>query len=407
MRRPGPFRAALRLCALALVLLLCGHDLAWARPQNLEQLADITRYLVDVPMPGAITSLYRPRYDSVAEADLKMTHNEPAFVVMLPEGPRIYPQRYMVWHQVVNELINDHAYAITYCPITGTLMAYDASMQGLNLIFDVESHSGTGGTAGFLYDGNSVLTDRNSGSLWLQEMGMAFEGPLLGRGMPTVPVFWTTWGAASRVFPDAPVLAKPRGKRPYGRDPYGSYLKKDTYYDNDIMAYQPRWLDRRFHRKTPMLCLEYDHFLLAVDIGYVKKKGVVNFFLGPAPLLAVHDKRLDVVRIYSRQVWAEPFLFVMEDGRLMDLTTRSTWDVATGKATEGNMRGASMKEFFGVYSMWFAWYSLNPETLVIPGPGEVPAHLLSTDAPGAEDTGEGDVKSEGALPGGPRWEPAL
>ncbi|MBD5417199.1 MAG: DUF3179 domain-containing protein [Desulfovibrio sp.] len=409
MRRPPLLPAGLFAGAAALLLLLFGGAPVQARPQNLEQLADITRYLVDVPMPGAITSLYRPRYDTVAEADLKMTHNEPAFVVIFPDGPRIYPQRYLVWHQVVNELINDHAYAVTYCPITGTFMAYDASMQGLNLIFDVESHSGTGGTAGFLYDGNSILTDRNSGSLWLQEMGMAFEGPLLGRGMPTLPVFWTTWGAASHVYPDAPVLAKPRGRRPYGRDPYGSYLKKDTYYDNDTLAYQPRWLDRRFHRKTAMLCLEYDHFLLAVDIAYVKKKGAVNFFLGPAPLLAVHDKRLDVVRIYSRQVWAEPFLFVMQDGSLTDINTKSTWDPATGKATGGNMRGASMKEFFGVYSMWFAWYSLNPETLVIPGPGEVPAHLLSTEAPGVGDTpeipkgGEGD----GALPGGPRWEPAL
>lgn len=408
MKRHAWGRAACLLCAV-IVLLAAARGSALARPQNLAQLADITRYLVDVPMPGPITSLYRPRYDSVSEADLKMTHDDVAFVVMLPGGARIYPQRYLVWHQVVNELINDHAYAITYCPITGTLMAYDASMQGLNLIFDVESHSSPEGTSGFLYDGNSVLTDRNSGSLWLQETGMAFDGQLLGRGMPTLPVFWTTWGAASRVFPDAPVLAKPRGKRPYGRDPYGSYLKKDTYYDNDILAYQPRWLDRRFHRKTPMLCLEYENFLLAVDIAYVKKKGAVNFFLGPAPLLAVHDKRLDVVRIYSRQIWADPFLFVMREGRLMDLNTRSIWDVATGKATEGNMRGASMKEFFGVYSMWFAWYSLNPETLVIPGPGEVPANLLSTEAPGVGDAPPENEpgKTEHALPGAPRWDPAL
>ncbi len=79
-------------------------------------------------------------------------------------------------------------------------MAYNASMNGLNLIFDLE---------GRLYDGNSVLIDRNSGSLWLQETGMAFDGPLLGRGMPTIPVFWTTWGAARRVYPDAPAARQP------------------------------------------------------------------------------------------------------------------------------------------------------------------------------------------------------
>ena len=30
---------------------------------------------------------------------------------------------------------------------------------------------------------------------------------------------------------------------------------------------------------------------------------------------------------------------------------------------------------------WFAWYSMNPETLVIPGPGEVPQNL-SPNLPG-------------------------
>lgn len=408
-RASWPLRSFLPLAIGMLLFQLMAATQAQARPQNLQELADIMRYLVEVPLPGPITSLYRPAYNTVQEADLGMSHDEVAFVVLLPDGPRIYPQRYLVWHQVVNELINDHAYAITYCPVTGTLMAYDASMQGLNLIFDVECHTADGSTSAYLFEGNTVLMDRNSGSLWLQETGMAFDGQLLGRGMPTLPVFWTTWGAASRVYPDAPVLARPRGKRPYGRDPYGNYLKKGTYYDNDILVHQPRRLDRRFHRKAHMLCLEYDNLLLAIDVAYVRKQGAVNFFLGAAPLLAVYDSRLGVVRIFSRTVWAEPFLFIMHEGRLMDLATRSYWDTATGKAVEGNMRGASMKEFFGVYSMWFAWYSLNPETLVIPGPGEVPASLLSPNAPGVGDAPEPKTgpDTEQALPGGPRWEPAL
>lgn len=45
--------------------------------------------------------------------------------------------------------------------------------------------------------------------------------------------------------------------------------------------------------------------------------------------------------------------------------------------------------------MWFAWYSLNPETLVIPGPGEVPAKLLSLNPPGVDDPAE---KTNSATP---------
>lgn len=117
----------------------------------------------------------------------------------------------------------------------------------------------------------------------------------------------------------------------------------------------------------------------------------------------MHDPRLDVVRVFNRQIWAEPFLFVSQYGRLVDINTRSVWDPATGKALEGNMKGASMKQYFGGYSMWFAWYSLNPETFVIPGPGEVPADLLSLNPPG-QDTPSASRSASGkaarADPGG-------
>ena len=376
------------LALLVLCILLFYPAASQARPKNMADLAAISDKLVETGVSyGAIPSLYRPRYDRVLDADLNTSADEIVFVVMLPDGPRIYLQRYMVWHQVVNELIDDVAYTITYCPTTGTLMAYDASMGGLNLIFDAE---------GRLYDGNSVLIDRNSGSLWLQETGMAFEGPLMGRGLSTIPVFWTSWGAARSVFPQAPVMAKPSGNRPYGRDPYGSYQRKDTYYDNDRLIYPVERMDRRFPRKTHMLCLEYENYLLALDVAYVKKKGTVNFFVGPHALLAVHDPHLNVVRVFNRQIWTEPFLFVSRYGKLMDLKTRSIWDPATGKALEGNMKGAAMPEHFGGYSMWFAWYSINPETLTIPGPGEVPENLLSPDAPGHDSAGAGSAAAPAA-----------
>lgn len=378
------------------------------RPNSIEELSEIMQRLLPVPLPGPITSLYRPRFETRTESELKLMGSEPVFIAILPDGPRIYPQQYLLWHQVVNEVVKDEAFAITYCPITGTLMAYNATMQGVNLIFDVEGHETQDGFYGFLYDGNSILIDRNTGSLWLQETGMAFDGPLLGRGMPTIPVFWTTWEAAKKVYPNAPVLAKPRGRRPYGRDPYGSYLKSDTYYDNDVLAYAPRRQDKRFHKKAPMYCLELDNLLMSIEISYVKKKGAVNFFMGATPMLAVHDPTLDVVRVYNRQIWADPFLFTMQDGKLVDLTTRSVWSPETGKALSGNMAGAGMKEYFGVYSMWFAWYSINPETLTLPGPGEVPAELLSLQPPGVDENGnfvdppKAPEASDG-LPGTERW----
>ena len=123
--------------ATVCALLLCAMpwDMPEARPRSMEDLARISNKLLSTGVSyGAIPSLYRPKYDRIQEANLSSSDDDIVFVVMLPDGPRIYPQRIMVWHQVVNEIVDDLAYAITYCPTTGTLMAYDASMAGLNLI---------------------------------------------------------------------------------------------------------------------------------------------------------------------------------------------------------------------------------------------------------------------------------
>lgn len=363
-----------RVFCFLIALLLLPAQLS-AIPKSSGELARIADKLtVTTTRYGDIPSLYRPRYTRVVDAALSLGKDDVVFVTRLPDGVvRIYPQRVMVWHEVVNELIDDHAYAVTYCPISGTLAVYDAGMDEVNLIFDAE---------GRLFEGNTVLIDRNTGSLWAQMLGMAFDGPLKGRGMPLTPVFWTTWNYAGRFFPDALVLAPPMEyKKPYGRDPYGNYQHRDSYYQNDILVYPVSRLDRRFPRKTPMLGLEHNGFFMGIDISHVKKNGVVNFFMGDAALAAVHDPRLDVVRVFDRQVWDKPSLFIRDKGRITDLATRTSWDY-DGKAVEGNMQGASMKELFGIYSMWFAWFAVNPETLVLPGPGEVDKALLSATPPG-------------------------
>ncbi|MCR5812903.1 MAG: DUF3179 domain-containing protein [Desulfovibrio sp.] len=360
-------------CFLVL-LILCLAGTSYGGPKTFQDLKRIADNLVVTSIKyGAIPAIFNPNYIKVQEADLSMEREEIVFVVMMPDGPHIYPQKIMVWHQIVNELIDDNAYVVTYCPMTGTLAAYDASMNGLNLLFDNE---------GRLFDGNSVLIDRNTGSLWLQELGMAIEGSLMGRGLPMLTVYWTTWGAASKVFPSAQVLDAPNGRKAYGRDPYGSYLRTGTYYDNDVTIYRMQRRDKRLHKKTPVLCFELQGVLLAIDINYVKRKGAVNFFLGPQALVAMHDTKLDVVRVFDRKVWSEPFLFVRRDGRIIDLHTRSFWDASTGTAIQGAMKGAKLKQFFGNYAMWMAWSSMNPETFVIPGPGEVPEKLLSLEPVG-------------------------
>lgn len=363
---PGMVLVAFLMCCMVTLLAVN----AQAMPRSEKELRAISDVLTKTKVTyGQIPSINKARYLSVTDASMYLEGRDHVFVVFFPSGPRIYPQKIMVWHEVVNEVLDGVPYCVTYAPITGSLAVYNAKVNGLSLIFD---------PAGTLYNNNSVLIDRNTGSQWLQIIGMAFEGPLFGKGMQHVPVWWTTWKYARTMYPKSLVMGQPLGgaRKAYGRDPYGSYFIPGTYYSDERILYPLSINDRRLPPKERVLGIEQDSLVLAVVESAVKQKGVINFFMGPTPLVAVLDPRVDVVRVFNRMVWDTPMLFKLDaKGALRDVDTESLWTF-DGKAIEGNLAGADMEELTGIYAFWFAWAAFNPETLIVPGPSVVPDSAL-------------------------------
>ncbi len=78
-------------------------------PFSLDQLKEMweNRAKTGLGM-DAIPALYRPDFLSVYDASLSMEPDELVFVVEYPTGlVRVYPQRIMVWHEVVNDVLPD------------------------------------------------------------------------------------------------------------------------------------------------------------------------------------------------------------------------------------------------------------------------------------------------------------
>lgn len=362
-----------RACVFGLLLVfgLAAHPrFAEAMPRTVQELRAITEQLVKTGLVhGDIPSLNSPTFVAVREASMALEANDPVFVVPLPDGVRIYPQKILVWHEVVNEVVQGQPLCITYCPLSGCLAAYAARADNQNLIMDAE---------GRLYNSNAVLIDRNTGSLWSQLLGVAVDGPLIGTGLRILPSYWTTWRYAREFYPEAKVLQTPRGGwRNYNRDPYGSYLTPGNYYDDERILYSLTRLDSRLPAKKQVLGLEIDNNFMAVDVDYIRKVKVVNFYSGLTPLVAVYDSRLDVARVFVRTVWEgrTPALLVLQDGVIRDVQTRSEWDM-DGRCIKGNLEGAAMEQKFGIYAFWFAWAAFNPETELVPGPTVVPDSAL-------------------------------
>lgn len=351
----------LALAWLAALLWLAAPAPGTAGPRTDDDLKKLADQLLETKIrPDAIPALYRPEYTTTLSAALSLEDPEPVFVVRLPDGPRIYPQRIMVWHEVVNEVAGNATYCITYSPLTGVLAAYWGQAGRFMTTFGVD---------GRLLHNNTVLFDRATGSLWSQLLGIAIDGPLRGKVLQRIPAWWTTWGVARFAMPDARVLATPTAvRRSYGKDPYGSYLRPGTYYDDDRIPHPIPAQDRRLKPKTHILGVELQGQYLAIDMAAVRKEGFANIDQSSLPLLAVVDRRLDVIRVYDRTVWSKPATFTLKKGapdRLVDAESGSQWSI-DGKAETGPMKGAVLTELVPVDAMWFVWSSFHPATLVVP-----------------------------------------
>jgi hypothetical protein len=405
---PRPVRAGCAAFLAALLLALSAPDPLLAAPSAAPSASAGEEGLQPTEMPGysvddlrklsdivtrtgldadKIPALYRPQFLSVSDADLSMDNDEIVFVVHYPgDLVRIYPRRVMVWHEAVNDALPDPSgllpppplpgeeekeganYTVSYSPLTGSVVAF-RSMAG--------RYPSSFGLSGVLLNGNSVLYDRISRSLWVQLMAVCIEGPFRGKRLQRIPVLSARWkgvkqrygGLDGRFSGRAEVLSRSTGfKRSYGKDPYGSYDRRDTYYDDTRLPFPVSYIDTRLHPKKRVLGIEVEEAFGAVIKDEVRKERVVNFTLGNVPMVAFHDRDMDAVRIFERNLpdLEDPLRFTVFEDEIVDELSKSRWS-PEGDCGYGRFRDRTLKPVLAVDSMWFAWASFYRKSRIIPG----------------------------------------
>lgn len=353
------------LPALAVCLALCLFFPAMLKAQDDTEGQDPLDILRDAVVETGvgrdyIPALFNPQYISVSDASLSMEDSDVVFVAtFFPDGVRIYPQLVMLWHEVVNDFIAEgQPVAITYCPLTGSLAAYRGNVGKSLLNF---------GISGKLLNSNSVLYDYFSASNWSQITGQCFDGLFKGQYLTRLPMVWSTWGKVRQLWPDGKVLSRStRLRRSYGRDPYGSYLNKTSYYDDLAVMFPLLNVDKRLHPKRRILGIEIDGLYAAIDKEEVRKAGVTNFTVGVTPLAAIWDPALDTVRVFMRNTGDRVLTFAWADGQIVDNDTHTEWN-SSGEGSEGFHSGTRLRQIIAIDCMWFAWSAFYPGSFIFPG----------------------------------------
>jgi len=172
-----------------------------------------------------IPSIDDPKFESISQADEWLNDGDSVFGITYKGESRVYPQRILNWHEIVNDTIAGDPIVITFCPLCGSAIAFERKVDGKEVEF---------GVSGRLYNSNLVMYDRNKEqSYWQQASGEAIVGPAAERGeeLAQVSISPTMWGTWKKEHPDTKVLSRDTGfRRDYGRYPYGTYEEDGEIY---------------------------------------------------------------------------------------------------------------------------------------------------------------------------------
>lgn len=292
----------------------------------------------------------------VAPDDVSYLSDTSRVIGLVVEGQAIAIPHNILWaHEVANFNFPSSKLAVTYCLLTGSSLTFDrAAIGGAEF-----------GVSGLLFDNNLTLFDRTSlESLWPQMHRRAGCGPRVGAQLSMVPSLDITWAGWRALHPDTRVIAEETGfDRDYRHHPFGNYERPDDGFLLVPMEVDPR--------RAPK------ERLLGIPNGRQGGMAFPFFELDQGnPVTVVHEK-IDVTSVvvfwntayqsamaYRPIVDGAPLMFEVQEGRIMDLETGSTWQV-DGKAVAGPLAGTQLTPIAEAYvAFWFAWAAFQPETRI-------------------------------------------
>jgi hypothetical protein len=280
-----------------------------------------------------------------------LTSGEPVLGIEIAGDERAYPLRILDWHAVANDTVGRVPVALAWCRACGSAVVYRTSTPRGTL---------TLAASGRFQEGDQLLRDSQTGTLWQQLTGKAVDGPLAGSGveLQALPVVLTTWGSWLRLHPQTRVLSLETGARP--DYPAGGLPESDT----------PLPVSRRspaLPETSWIYGLVLDGTAKAYPVDRLVRDGVVNDELAGHPVLVVWEPGADAknrtVRAYERgdRVFGPNERAIFGALFLVDQEGRP-WRLGEEALTTAD--GKSLARLPGRLTYGSGWFASYPQTLI-------------------------------------------
>ncbi|NHJ48801.1 MAG: DUF3179 domain-containing protein, partial [Asgard group archaeon] len=191
------------------------------------------------PPKDAIPPIYDPKFVKTNQVDYIDDEGLVASVTIGNET-RAYPISFLDYHEIVNDIIGDTHFAVSYCPLCASSLVFNRQITK-------NKPPSRFGVSGFLYQSDLLMFDHETESLWSQIEGESVYGEKMGKELELIPFQLMKWKDWKKVHPEGNVLSLDTGyARDYLHFPYGEYNVMDRVF----FPVKKKDENNRLHPKT-------------------------------------------------------------------------------------------------------------------------------------------------------------
>ena len=290
--------------------------------------------------------------------------------VVINGDTRAYPHNIFWWHEIANDVVGRVPICVTFCPLTGTGMVFDArDADGSRILL---------GVSGLLFNNNLIMYDkRDDETLYPQMVSSGISGPRTGQELKQLPVVETTWGYWKQLYPNTRVVSGLTDLDPgglYTLNPYSRSGVDNNRERHDFIPFplNPSLEDNPigglFPSKELVLGVRFGEIAKAYPFINMGDRAVVNDIVASNPLVVVWNADPYMAVPFSRQIDGTELTFDMiESGNdtypflLKDRETETVWDLK-GAGIRGKHKGRLLRQIPATNAFWFAWASFWQNT---------------------------------------------
>lgn len=315
----------------------------------------------------AIRSIDDPKFVSVDQAN-SLIDGDDLIVGLEVDGEiRGYPHNILRFHEIVNDHTSNTNLGITYCPLTGSPVAYDTSQIGNSEI----------GVTGLLFESNLVFFDRDSDTCFSQILSLGMSGSRVGQQLDFLPLIETTWDTWKTLYPSSKILSRDiedQSSEKYDRNPY------ENYETGDSILYPVNNLDQEpynlYHRKEKTMLLGSGNDVFLFPMEELAKAPVTNHKFTDDSIVVIYDQDNKIAVPYFSNILGYELNFEFVSNRskysientyglhiFKDMQTNSIWNIK-GEAIDGPLKGTTLIQYPNLFAYWFSASIFYPNALI-------------------------------------------